>query len=178
MERNLLDIGNDQIFVVAVSDKLIAMGGDDGKISVYRKHGHNFKLLRTIDLGELDLVKLHKSYIRDVSFINDDIVMVTTSNNGIYIVSVESGRIIPHFEVENSKGSEHASVQSDGRLCVGGSRGYCGILKPPKEAEVFIGTYVKGIREEMRRLTGGDSGHPLVSLLEDRNDGGTSEGAW
>jgi len=165
--ERLSDIGNDEIFTVAVSEGFIAIGGEDCIINVHQiadasrsRVADGYNQVKTIDL------KWEDSSIRDIAFVNRDIVMVTTDYNGLFLVSMESGQCISHFRVEKSKNLYRANILSDGRICVGGEDGYCVLLEPPQEVEVIVGEYAKGILEDTRKRT--DDDEPPVAVDSER----------
>lgn len=131
---------------------LVAISGDfivmvewiSGKIYVH-EIGDGYELARKIDLSEFDAYVCDVIiYIRDIKFLDAEIVMVTTKGCGIFFVSVESGQCISHFHLENSNELESAAaVMTDGRICVGGDNGYCALFQLPTEVDQVIGQYVE-----------------------------------
>jgi len=139
----------------------IALNGDftlisdyDFKISVFGiRDGYN--LLKTIVFGD---PRGNRGLPGDcdMTFLNVDIVMVLTSRGRIFFVSLESGQCFFYFGIESPVTPRHVTVLSDGRICVSGWSGYCTIIRPPQEVEVYFGEYTK------RRYS-----HPLLPLLQD-----------
>lgn len=127
---------------VAIIDDLIVIGGRGSKCFVHQNRD-GYDLVRTIDLRKFRTFESAAQWMQNISFLNDDIIMVTTSVSGIYFVSVQSVQCISHSNVENSVFIYRASVLSDGRVCVGGSLGYCALFEPIQEIADLIGEYVE-----------------------------------
>jgi len=162
-----ITIDNEKILAVAVSDEFVVMGGEDGEIYVHgRPDGFNFNLLKTIDLQSSGHLEHDYTRIFDLSFLNEDILMVTTDDSGLFFVSVESGKCISHYQVENSKGLYRTTVLSDGRMCIGGLRGYCAIFDTPPEVQSYMGKCLPPIKEEKSTVSVNNIGDINTMQLE------------
>lgn len=137
--------GDDEFRNVAVSKDLIVMGGKYCKIRVYRIRG-GYNMLSEIYLCEFHHTQLDTTWIEHISFLNADIVMVTTGDAGIFFLSLSTARFISHFQIENPHRLLRATLLSDGRVCVGGQHGYCAILQPPHEIEGFVNIFKRCTR--------------------------------
>jgi len=137
----------------AVSDKLIVIGSAGCRIYIHELLDE-YNLLRTIDLRNFYHFRNDNTWIRDITFLNADIVMVKTDDEGIFFVSVESGQCIFRSKLENSNELYRGTVLSDGRVCVGGDGGCCSIFTPPREMDLFISDF-------MERMYS----HPIFSLI-------------
>jgi len=123
----LQTIGRNLNMAVAISDDLIVLGDLD-RLRVHRIRD-GFKLVKTIVLP---------MPADDISFLSADIIMVTMRFSGIRFISVQSGQCISCCKLHKPKDLSRATLLSDGRVCIGGSNGFCAIFKLPKETESFI----------------------------------------
>lgn len=127
----------------AVSDGLAVTGTMDCKIYVHQIR-HQYNLLRTIDFRSFYQFRNADTWICAITFLNNDVVMVT-SYEAIFFVSLESGQCISHCELDTENWLFQTTVLSDGRICVGGEGGYCSIFDPPQEAKEIISDYTQRI---------------------------------
>lgn len=99
--------------------------------------------MKSIDLRALPHIEFGYAWIEDISFLDIDVVMVTTGSAEIFFVFVQSGQCFSRFQLENSTWLLETTVLSDGRICVAGREGYCVIVQPLQDSEDCINYHVE-----------------------------------
>lgn len=97
--QRLHTIGKSNLSRAALSDELIVIGRQDGILYKYKmREEYNYNLLRTIDLQKLHCFQQSNPWVllKDITFVTDDVVMVTIDHAGIFFVSLASHNFLSH----------------------------------------------------------------------------------
>jgi len=126
---------------VAVNSKFIVTGGNDEKLYVRdATDASKFALLSTIDLNNF-AASDSDIWIIHLMFLNDDIIIVTTQENGSFFVDLRTEKCLSHLLPENSGEVNTAAVLCDGKIAFGGKNGYCALFNPSLEVRPHIAAY-------------------------------------
>jgi len=138
------------IGAVVISEQYICTGCWEGTI-VVREKGEALCKLKEIDLKPYSMDNEPISIVGLV-FLARNVLMVTTTNSGVFFVSLDNemvkisryvSRIFPESTEEGSGNRRElysSTMLSDDRLCVGGEAGYCSVLPIPEEILALAGT--------------------------------------
>lgn len=70
-------------------------------------------------------------------------MMVTTEEGRIFFVCAVSSQCVYHCQLVNWGRFRRAAILSEGRICVGGSEGYCAIFQPQHEIEDYVNVFAQ-----------------------------------
>jgi len=136
---------------VAISERYIVTGSDGGRIYV-RENSTEYRALPTINIhSDMNSAKSSSSaangIILDLAFISAHVIMATSAIGGIFFLSLASGECVGHFlsSIKKRDRIRVATMMGDGRICVGGKSGFCGIFNPPSQLEQHINNYAENV---------------------------------
>lgn len=106
----------------------------DFKLHVYDAR-NGYEKARIINL--LQFCEAISVFMKDITFLSVNIVMVTSDAAGVFFISLETGECVARGLTERS-GLLVGQALGDDRVCVGGEGGYCRVFDVPKKVVNYI----------------------------------------
>jgi len=137
---------------VAATSKLIVTGCRDGKLYIYKNTtGEDVERpylhVSTVDVRGLSFAESSPGWLVSLTFINLDVVMVTTLTGGIYFVSLSKRSSIAHMK-PTAKYIWCTTVLPDGKICIGGNDGYCAVISVPSKVHHAVTSFAKRLHPQ------------------------------